>query len=119
MKKLNKLQARALELQLKHLRDTSAVQRSVGEVPCKKKSKPLGYKMQNTFERSVQGVPGGKSLIRQMDAKGTGCKVRKEEIGPLRSARNANTTSGNYVTTIVREGDKVVSDRQGRKEFGR
>jgi len=119
------LEDKIRELQLRRLRSTDAVvRRGNKEVPAKKKSKPLGYKMQNTFERNLRGVPGGSrsrlaSELRMIEAEGTGCKTRKEEIGLLRSARNANTTQGSYVTTVVREPQGVVSDAQGRKVFGR
>jgi hypothetical protein len=96
-------------------------------VPPKKKSKPVGYKMQDTFAKNLQGLPGGTRLgsgsaiaIRKMvDAPTTGAVVRKESIGVLRSARNCNTTSGNYTRSIVTdETGEVVSDAQGRKKFG-
>jgi hypothetical protein len=89
---------------------------STDNVPAKKKSKPLGYKMQNTFKRSVEGCPGGTSLVRQMDAKGTGCRTTANPPGQMKSMRNANTTQGSYVRTELRDqtGD-VISNRQGRR----
>lgn len=126
MPKQNKaLQDKIRELQLRRLRQSDAVVRQGSkEVPAKKQSKPLGYKMQNTFEKNLRGVPGGSrsrmaSELRMIEAEGTGCKTRAEGIGLLRSMRNANTTSGSYVTTVVREPQGVVSDAQGRKAFGR
>lgn len=102
------------ELQLRRLASQGRMlSKGNGEVPSKKKSKPLPYKMQNTFEKSLRGVPGGHWLDQATNPK-TGCKVGPE-IGLLRSARNANTTQGSYVTTrIVGE-----TDNQGRKAFGR
>jgi hypothetical protein len=89
-------------------------------VPPKKKSKPVSYKMQNTFEKNLRGIPGGRSLVKQADAPRTGTKVRKEGIGLLRSSRNANTTQGNYTRSVVTdEQGNVVSDAQGRKVFGK
>jgi|SRR5687768_13486196 len=126
-KKNEALEAKIRELQLRKLRQRTSELRSTGSVPTKKKSKPVGYKMQNTFEKSLRGVPGGSmsrgvtaATLKMIAAKGTGTKVREEEIGVLRSARNANTTQGSYITTIVTNTDGTVeSDRQGRKEFGR
>lgn len=121
-KKNTALENKIRELQLRALRSRQGELKRTGSVPSKKKSKPVGYKLQNTFDRSLQGVPGGKGLagiINMVESPRTGTRVRKEEIGLLRSARNANTTQGNYVTTVVREGTRVVSDPQGRKEFGR
>lgn len=76
-------------------------------VPCKKKSKPVGYKMQNTFEKNLRGVPGGNlsrgitaATIKMIAAPTTGTRIRKEGIGMLASARNANTTQGSYVEII-------------------
>lgn len=113
------------ELQLRRLRQSdSQIRRGNDYVPAKKKAKPLGYKMQNTFDQNLRGVPGGAlnhtaSAIKMIAAPGTGTRTRREEIGLLRSARNANTTSGSYISTVVREGDEQVSDAQGRKVFGR
>ena len=48
------------ELQLRILRGKQQLlAKGNAEVPCKKKSKPLGYKLQNTFEKNLKGVPGG------------------------------------------------------------
>lgn len=93
-------------------------------VPAKKKSKPVSYKMQNTFERNLRGVPGAGrfpegSIIKMIAAETTGTVIRKEPIGLLRSGRNANTTQGSYITTIVTSESRVESDSQGRKAFGR
>jgi len=91
------------------------------EVPSKKHSKPVGYKLQNTFESNLRGVPGGKGgggVINMIAARTTGTRLGPS-IGVLRSARNANTTQGSYITTIVHEETNVVSDAQGRKVFGR
>jgi hypothetical protein len=105
----------------------------------KKKAKPVGYKMQNTFDRSLEGVPGGSmrrsvtaAVVKMIAAPETGCRTRKESIGVLASARNANTTQGSYNRTVVVEPSvvhdhkptwgccaNVVSDAQGRKVFGR
>lgn len=118
---------RKVEALAKRWKVAEAVQRSDGVVPRKKDSKPLCYKMQNTFERNLQGVPGtsmsrsvNASLIRQMEAKGTGTKVASEEqlrrLGAMRSMRNANTTAGNYIQTVLRDqtGD-VISYVDGRR----
>src|SRR5690349_23598292 len=72
-------------------------------VPSKKKSKPLPYKMQNTFKKNLQGVPSG-GIIGMTEAKGTGTKVADSEqlkrLGVMRSAWNSNTTQGNYIKPI-------------------
>jgi hypothetical protein len=116
------------ELQLRALRSRqSQLSRGNDYVPGKKKSKPLGYKLQNTFEKNLRGVPGGSmargvtaSIIKMVAAPSTGTQVRKEGIGVMRSARNANTTQGGYNRSIVRDEDgNVSSDAQGRKVFGR
>jgi len=115
------------ELKLRQLRARQGQLRGTGEVPCKKKSKPVGYKLQNTFEKNLKGVPGGSmsrgvtaSIVKMIAAPGTGTKVRKDSIGALRSARNANTTQGSYIRTVVTNGNgRVESDSQGRKVFGR
>jgi hypothetical protein len=112
------------ELQLRRLKAADGVVRKGNAaVPAKKKSKPVGYKMQNTFEKNLRGLPGGgfggTAVIRMAEAKGTGTKVRKEGIGVRASARNANTTQGSYIRTEVRENGRLVSDAQGRKNFGR
>ena len=87
--------------------------------PTKKKAKGSSQPLQNTFTRNLQGVPGG-GLVGMIAAKKTGTKVRSESIGLLRSARNANTTQGNYITTVTEdESGRVVSDPQGRRVFGR
>jgi thioredoxin reductase len=119
------LEDKVREIQLRRLRQMdSLVRKGNHEVPNKKKSKPLGYKMQNTFAKNLQGLPGGtriQAISERMmvDAANTGCKVRKEGIGVLRSARNANTTQGSQNRSIVTdETGRVVSDRQGRKGFG-
>lgn len=108
------------ELQLRRLRQSDAVVRKGNaEVPAKKKSKPLPYKMQNTFENNLKGVPGG-FWFKQAQAERTGTRTRKDEIGLLRSARNANTTQGSYIrTTVVDESGRNMADAQGRKVFGR
>jgi hypothetical protein len=118
------LQKKIQELQLRRLRSTDALLRKGNaEVPNKKKSKPVGYKMQNTFEKNLRSVPGGRGLagvIKMIAAPGTGTQVRKESIGMLRSARNCNTTQGGYGrSVVVDESGRVVSDKQGRLEFGR
>lgn len=88
-------------------------------VPTKKQSKPKPYKMQNTFKSNLRGVPGGSWFAQAQNPK-TGTKVRKDEIGVLRSARNCNTTQGSYIRTVVRDEDgNISSDAQGRKVFGR
>jgi hypothetical protein len=119
------LQDKIRELQLRRLSSSqSMLQRGNDYVPAKKKSKPVGYKMQNTFNSNLSGLPGGSrvqavSQLRMIEAAVTGCRTRKDEIGALRSARNSNTTQGSYIRTVVREDEVVVSDRQGRKVFGR
>jgi hypothetical protein len=120
-----KLDQKVREIQLKVLAQKQrTLKRGNDYVPNKKKSKPLGYKMQNTFAKNLQGVPGGTRIaaisdMKMIEARGTGTIVRKEGIGVLRSARNANTTQGSYFTSIVTdESGRVVSDRQGRKGFG-
>lgn len=60
----------------------------------------IGRPLTNGFERNLRGVPGG-GLVGMVNAATTGTRVRKEPIGLLRSARNSNTTQGNYVTVIV------------------
>lgn len=120
MSKKRDLKDKIRELQLRRLYGVQVRQRTTGEVPAKKKSKPVGYKMQNTFDANLRGVPGGSrwrvgSEIRMVSADRTGCKVRKEPIGVLRSARNANTTQGSYITTVI----PGETDMQGRKVFGR
>jgi hypothetical protein len=128
MRKPTALELKVQELQLRALRSRQTMlAKGNAEVPAKKKSKPVGYKMQNTFEKSLKGVPGGSFsrgaesvIINMIAAKGTGTQVRKEGIGVLRSARNANTTQGNYTRSVVKdETDQIVSDAQGRVEFGR
>jgi hypothetical protein len=102
-------------------------QRSLGSGGnTKKKAKPVGYKMQNTFEKSVRGMPGGSfsrgtaiPIMKMIEAKTTGCRVAFEDqekrLGPMRSMRNANTTQGGYGTQILKDqtGD-VISNAQGR-----
>jgi hypothetical protein len=119
------LEDKVREIQLRRLRSMdSLVRKGNHEVPNKKKSKPLGYKMQNTFANNLAGLPGGTRIQaiserKMVDAPNTGCKVRKEGIGVLRSARNANTTQGSYFRSVVKdETGAVVSDAQGRKGFG-
>lgn len=109
-----------LDKLLRELRKKQGGLKSTGAVPYKKKSKPVGYKMQNTFEKNLRGVPGGSrsrtgSMIRMIDAPNTGTKLGPE-IGMLRSAHNANTTQGSYVRTRVVD---ERTDAQGRVEFGR
>jgi len=116
----------ALELKVEALRKRVQAQRSNAVTNTKKKAKPVGYKMQNTFEKSLQGVPGGSmskgvgpAIVKMIAAPHTGTRVRQEGIGVLRSARNANTTQGSYVrSTVHDEQGNVVSDAQGRKGFG-
>lgn len=113
------------EIQLRLLRQRQQQLGTGGNT--KKKAKPVGYKLQNTFEKNLKGVPGGSmsrgvtsSLLKQMEARTTGTRVASEEqlkvLGPMRSMRNANTTTGNYVTTVLRDqtGD-VISNAQGRR----
>lgn len=94
-------------------------------VPRKADSKPVGYKMQNTFEENLKGVPGTSmsrgvtfSLVQQIQAKTTGTRVVKPEDVPgwMKSMRNCNTTQGSYNQTILTDqlGD-TVSDVQGRR----
>lgn len=94
-------------------------------VPRKADSKPVGYKMQNTFEENLKGVPGSSmyrnahvSLVQQIQAKTTGTRVVKPEDVPgwMKSMRNCNTTQGSYNQTILTDqlGD-TVSDAQGRR----
>jgi hypothetical protein len=119
------LKAKIRELQLRRLRSSEGVVRRGNDyVPSKRSTKKSG-KMQNTFDKNLRGVPGGSrarvvSELRQGAADRTGCIVREEGIGVLHSARNANTTSGSYIRSVVLEADgRVVSDAQGRKVFGR
>ena len=128
-KKLTPLQLKIEALAKQHRASDYTVRKGSKEVPAKKKSKPLGYKMQNTFEKNLRSVPGGSrsravSELRMIEATGTGCKVASQEqakkLGPMRSMRNANTTQGSYVTTIVEdESFRLVSDAQGRRVYGR
>jgi hypothetical protein len=104
------------ELQLKRLAQAQRGLRSTGSAPSKRAIK-VHQKQQNTFEKNLRGVPGG-GWFAMAHATKTGTRTGPE-IGLLRSARNANTTQGSYVQTIVREGSRVVSDSQGRKVFGR
>ncbi len=96
---------------------------STDKVPSKRKSKPKPYKMQNTFEKSLRSVPGGVysrnrtiGLAKMVEAKTTGTRVVDKAPGTMRSCRNANTTSGSYVSTVLRDqtGD-VISNAQGRR----
>lgn len=121
------LQDKVREIQLRVLRQREAtLKRGNDYVPTKKKSKPLGYKMQNTFERNLRGVPGGSmsrgvgvAIMKMAQAPTTGTKTGKE-IGILRSARNANTTQGSHNRSVVTdESGHVVCDAQGRRVFGR
>jgi hypothetical protein len=117
--------AKQLEANLKRLRQKTANFNKNREVPTKKRSKPLGYKMQNTFQNNLKGVPGGSriqaiSIRKMVDAERTGCVVSEKTIGVMKSARNANTTTGSYNTSTVEdESYRLMSDAQGRKEFGR
>ena len=119
MPKQTPLQKKIQELQLRRLASRQTeLRRGNDYVPRKVDSKPLPYKMQNTFDKNLSGLPGGGrvgSEIRMVSAARTGCKVRKEGIGLLRSARNSNTTQGSYITTVI----PGETDAQGRKVFGR
>lgn len=110
---------RELQQRLRALRTRQGELRKTGVVPTKKQSKPLPYKMQNTFEKALKGVPGG-GIVGMIGAAKTGTRVRKEPLGLLRSARNANTTQGYYnrIEEVDESGATVV-DRQGRRTFGR
>src|SRR5689334_16415808 len=90
---------RALQAQWSRMRSATATQvkGSLAFAPSKKSAKRQG-RMQNTFEKAVRGVPGG-SWFNQAHAEETGTKTRKEAIGLLKSARNANTTQGSYGRT--------------------
>lgn len=112
-------QERALQIQWSKLRKATSTQRkgSLDFAPSKKSAKRQG-RMQNTFASNLKGVPGG-GIVGMIAAPKTGTRTRKESIGILASARNANTTQGSYNRTVVKEQDEVVSDRQGRKVFGR
>jgi hypothetical protein len=113
-----------LEAAVRRLQQQQAMLRKGSDyVPTKKKSKPVSYKLQNTFEKNLAGVPGGSmarsvqgSLMKQISAKGTGCRVVSEAPGTMRSMRNANTTQGSYNRTELRDqtGD-VISNAQGRR----
>jgi hypothetical protein len=88
------------ELQLQRLRAVAGtVQRGNDYVPRKVDSKTRPYKMQDTFKKSLRGVPGG-HWLNQASAPTTGCKTGPS-IGLLASARNANTTQGSYNETVV------------------
>lgn len=109
----------ALEATLQRLRKANGRQVSTGEVPRKSKTKHASRASVSTFAKSLQGVPNG-GIVGMIAAPRTGARVRRESIGVLRSATNANTTSGSYNTTVVRDETKaVVSNAQGRVEFGR
>jgi hypothetical protein len=94
---VNAFEAKVLELQLRRLR---GVQMANKTVPPKKGTKK-SVRMQNTFEKNLRGVPGG-HWLRMAHTAETGCRTRPENIGVLRSARNANTTQGSYIETVVR-----------------
>jgi len=112
----------AQEFRLKLLRQRERqLRRGNDYVPTKKSAKPVGYKMQNTFEENLRGVPGGSrvqavSLLKQMQAATTGTKVVEKAPGLMRSMRNANTTQGSYIRTELRDqtGD-LISNPQGRR----
>jgi hypothetical protein len=115
------LQLKVREIQLRVLRQRQHSLGSGGNT--KKKAKPVGYKMQNTFEKSLKGVPGGSmsrgvasSLLKQMQAPNTGTKVVAAAPGLMKSMRNANTTQGHYNTTVLQDqtGD-VISNAQGQR----
>jgi len=101
--------------------------RSQKERPITKKDCKTGYKLQNTFDRNLRGVPGGRmdstgsragATVKMISAKGTGTKtVPNEKVpGLTKSARNSNTTQGSYVTTILRDQTTdVISNAQGRR----
>jgi hypothetical protein len=114
------------ELQLRRLRQQQGVlKRGNDVVPSKKSVKYSGKVTVSTADQNLRGVPGNSrnkytSMVQEIAAAHTGTKTRKEGIGVLRSARNANTTQGAYVTSIVvDESDRWVGDAQGRKAFGR
>jgi hypothetical protein len=120
----NELQAKVHELQLKVLaRRQAQLKRGNDYVPSKKSGKYSGKVTTSTADQNLRGVPGNSrnkytSMVQEIAAVGTGTKTRKESIGVLRSARNANTTQGSYLTTTVKdESGRVVSDAQGRKVF--
>jgi hypothetical protein len=105
-------------------RRAKVAQGNRGLVPSKGQIKYSGRATVSTFEQSLRGVPGTSrnkytSMVQEIAAPHTGTRTRKEGIGVLRSARNANTTQGSYIRTEVRENGQLVSDAQGRKEFGR
>lgn len=108
---------RELQQRLRALRTRQGELRKTGVVPTKKQSKPLPYKMQDTFKENLKGVPGG-GIVGMIGAAKTGTRVRREgAIGLLRSARNANTTQGYY--NRIEEVGATVVDAQGRRTFGR
>jgi hypothetical protein len=120
------LKDKVLELQLRRLRQQQGILKKGNDyVPSKSRIKYSGKVTVGTADQNLRGVPGNSrnkytSMVQEIAAAGTGTRTRKEGIGVLRSARNANTTQGNYNPTIVREaGGRVVSDAQGRKVFGR
>lgn len=109
---------------VKRFQRAKKAQSGRGLVPSKGQIKYNGRATVSTFEQSLRGVPGTSrnkytSMVQEIAAPHTGTKVRKEGIGVLRSARNANTTQGSYIRTEVTENGQLVSDAQGRKVFGR
>jgi hypothetical protein len=120
------LQAKVREIQMRVLAQRQRqLSRGSDYVPSKSRVKYSGKATKGTADRNLVGVPGNSrnkytSMVQEIAARGTGTKVRKEPIGVLRSARNANTTQGRYETNIVvDETGRVVSDSQGRRVFGR
>jgi hypothetical protein len=114
------------ELKLRRLRSSQATLRRGNDVvPSKKSVKYSGRVTVPQLEQNLRGVPGNSrnkytSMVQEINAKHTGTVVRKDAIGVLRSARNANTTQGSYIKTVVQDEDgNVSSDSQGRKVFGR
>jgi hypothetical protein len=78
---------------------------STSFAPPKKQTK-LPAKLQNTFLKNLQGVPGGGYQVgsyrwyqRMVEAVETGCRVAtaQQEQNLERSAQNCNTTRENYI----------------------
>jgi hypothetical protein len=75
------------------------VRQSTDQVPSKKSTKKHG-KMQNTFDRSMRGCPGG-GIAKMAWAAETGCRTTNKVLSAAESMRNANTTQGSYISTKV------------------
>jgi hypothetical protein len=124
--KQQKTSDKVRELQLRLLRQRQAtLKRGNDYVPSKGSIKYSGRASETTAEQNLRGVPGNSrnkytSMVQEIAAAHTGTRTRPTSIGILRSARNANTTSGSHNRSVViDESSRVVSDAQGRMVFGR